>query len=301
MWRLTSGAESVADHSRKPLLRIDASMLGITAKSVETNLAAAFRLAEKWNSVVLLDEADVFLEKRTSSDLRRNSLVSGKILFDTLWHALLTRTLPVFLRELEYYEGIMFLTTNRLDSFDPAFRSRIHLAIHYPKLDNKGRESIWRIFLEKISQDCLNECSSSGALRRFASVDLNGRQIKNVVKMAQAHAASDDADISSNHIHEALEVMKCFDDVTGLDGTSRARQKKGPSRKRNDLSESSDEEAEAEGQNDNGDDDDEEVDEEDGEDEEWDEEEEDEDGYKFEEIGGDDNSEDSRRKRPRLE
>lgn len=43
----------------------------------------------------MLDEAEVFLEERTQADLQRNALVS------------------VFLRALEYYDGILILTTNR--------------------------------------------------------------------------------------------------------------------------------------------------------------------------------------------
>jgi hypothetical protein len=46
--------------------------------------------------VVLLDEADVFLEERDVKDLNRNALVS------------------VFLRALEYYDGILILTSNRV-------------------------------------------------------------------------------------------------------------------------------------------------------------------------------------------
>ena len=66
--------------------------------------------------MVLLDEADVFLEERTKLDLERNALVS------------------VFLRVLEYYEGILILTSNRIGTFDEAFKSRVQLAIHYPLL-----------------------------------------------------------------------------------------------------------------------------------------------------------------------
>ena len=69
--------ESVADQCKKPLLRIDASLLGTSVKSVETGLSEALRLAEKWRAVALLDEADVFMEQRTTSDLERNGLVSG--------------------------------------------------------------------------------------------------------------------------------------------------------------------------------------------------------------------------------
>lgn len=68
----------MADHCRKPLLRIDASTLGTTAESVEDALSQVFQLAEKWNAVVLLDEADVFMEQREPSDLERNSLVAGQ-------------------------------------------------------------------------------------------------------------------------------------------------------------------------------------------------------------------------------
>ncbi|KAM7197818.1 P-loop containing nucleoside triphosphate hydrolase protein [Naviculisporaceae sp. PSN 640] len=204
----TLTAESVADYCRKPLLRIDASMLGITADSVETQLAASFHLAEKWNCVILIDEADVFLDRRTSSDLARNSLVA------------------VFLRVLEYYQGILFLTTNRLETFDPAFKSRVHLAIYYPKLAKESRASIWRTFLGKVSQEFLQEISASGALEKFASKDINGRQIKNVVRMAQARAVSDGEKVSEKYVEEALDAMDDFDHVRELDDNVRSRRRR---------------------------------------------------------------------------
>jgi len=72
--------ESVADHCKKPLFRIDAGMLGATASSVETNLATSLDLATRWKAVALIDEADVFLEERSTSSLARNTLVAGMIL-----------------------------------------------------------------------------------------------------------------------------------------------------------------------------------------------------------------------------
>jgi SpoVK/Ycf46/Vps4 family AAA+-type ATPase len=71
-------AESVSDYCRRPLIRLDASTLGARPDTVENGLSQAFKLAETWNAVVLLDEADVFLEERRISELARNSLVSGK-------------------------------------------------------------------------------------------------------------------------------------------------------------------------------------------------------------------------------
>lgn len=69
--------------------------VGITAEDVEKNLDANFKLAKKWGALLLIDEADIYLERRSETDLTRNSLVAA------------------FLRALEIYDGILFLTTNR--------------------------------------------------------------------------------------------------------------------------------------------------------------------------------------------
>lgn len=85
--------------------------LGLQPIEVESNLDFNFQLAQSWGCVLLLDEADVFLAQRTQTDIERNALVS------------------IFLRALEYYSGILFLTTNRVGSIDEAFRSRIHMRL----------------------------------------------------------------------------------------------------------------------------------------------------------------------------
>ena len=70
---------------------------------MEKELARWFSLSEKWQAILLTDEADVYFEKRVSGQLPRNSLVS------------------TFLRPVEYYHGILFLTvcTSCLRSLDP--------------------------------------------------------------------------------------------------------------------------------------------------------------------------------------
>jgi len=112
----TSTAECVADDTKRPLFPITCGDIGETASDVEHNLQKNFQLAHKWGCVLLLDEADIFLAKRTRSDLRHNAVTS------------------VFLRSLEYYAGILFLTTNRVGAIDPAFRSRIQMSLFYHKL-----------------------------------------------------------------------------------------------------------------------------------------------------------------------
>ena len=89
-------------------------------------LSPIFRRAEKWNAVLLLDEADVFLEQRSCHDVHRNALVS------------------IFLRELEYYQGIMFLTINRVKHRPAWFeRSAIDLLHGYNSIQRQGRGSLY--------------------------------------------------------------------------------------------------------------------------------------------------------------
>lgn len=72
-----SAAESVAEITRRPLYTVSSGELGVGAGQVEGNLNIALRLATTWNAIVLIDEADVFLEQRNTHDLERNSLVSS--------------------------------------------------------------------------------------------------------------------------------------------------------------------------------------------------------------------------------
>ncbi|KAJ4221007.1 hypothetical protein NW759_007077 [Fusarium solani] len=130
----TATAEAVAMENRKPLFVITCGDLGLTPHEVESSLKNVFRLAHLWDCVLLLDEADVFLSQRSKLDMKRNALVS------------------VFLRVLEYYNGLLFLTTNRVGTIDEAFKSRIHLSLYYPPLDKTQTREIFRLNIAKLKE-----------------------------------------------------------------------------------------------------------------------------------------------------
>lgn len=74
----TSTAECVAANTGKPLFPITIGDVGgDSAQQVEQNLEKYFDFARKWNCVLLLDEADVFLSTRVAGNITQNSLVSG--------------------------------------------------------------------------------------------------------------------------------------------------------------------------------------------------------------------------------
>jgi hypothetical protein len=119
----------------------------------------------------------------------------------------------VFLRMIEYYQGILFLTTNRVSAFDAAFISRIHLAIYYPPLARSSRSALLYTFLGKISQKSAEALRCDGSLKAIAKEKLNGRQIKNVVRAAGALARGDstaDGNIHRRHLETALQPMRLF-------------------------------------------------------------------------------------------
>lgn len=181
--------ESVAEYTRRPLLSITTADLGHEPPALEKSLLTFFRNANEWDAIVLLDEADVYLERRSVHDLRRNSIVSGAF-EPTLLHISTSLTAgAVFLRALEYFQGILFLTTNRVGSFDEAFMSRIHIQIGYDPLNEDARAEIWNNNFQKLKDDYDEggrrieyEWDTKEYVKRspdVKSLKWNGREIRN--------------------------------------------------------------------------------------------------------------------------
>jgi len=181
----TLTAESVAESMHIPLYMMSAGDLGIKPHEVEQALQNILEMVAKWNAILLLDECDVFLEERTSHDLERNKLVS------------------IFLRTLEYYEGILFLTTNRVSNMDAAFQSRIHVSMAYPNLTSSSRRQIWKNFLTLSKQE---SDIPDADLDDLSKVELNGRQIKNVLKTSFLISARKRMPLKKEFIETVLAI-----------------------------------------------------------------------------------------------
>ncbi|KAL1630633.1 hypothetical protein SLS54_000504 [Diplodia seriata] len=210
--------------------------LGTTAKEVEKALETNFALASKWDCILLLDEADVFLAQRTKEDFKRNGLVAA------------------FLRVMEYYAGILFLTTNRVGDFDEAFTSRIHISLYYPELNEEKTVEVFTINMDMI-QKRFNDSGRTIKIDRvaiggfatghFAKYDYarwNGRQIRNACQTAlalaefEAQGSSHTAILKPDAVVELekrhfeivrdayLEFTKYMDDIYGTNPRRRAKE-----------------------------------------------------------------------------
>jgi len=187
----TLTAEAISELLHRPLYSVSVGELGTSTTELEKALRDILEVATAWNAVVLIDEADIFLERRSENDIVRNAMVG------------------IFLRLLEYHQGVLFLTTNRVRCFDEAFHSRISVALHYEALDARARAAVWRNFLEKAGV-CEGDGEESLRSTELGEYELNGRQIKNTVRLAQALAQSEGVPLAKRHITRTVHVARQF-------------------------------------------------------------------------------------------
>lgn len=183
----TLTAEATAEKLQRVLYKVGLGELGVDASSMEQRLSQILNTASRWDAVLLLDEADVFLEKRSTENLARNAMVA------------------VFLRLLEYYSGLLFLTTNRGDNFDQAVISRVTLALHFRAQDEEGRATIWRNLLGNAKIEV-----SARELAALAALPVNGREIKNAINSSRALAAADGTGVTYQHLREIIDASTIF-------------------------------------------------------------------------------------------
>ena len=195
----TLTAESVAELAEMPLYNVTCGDIGTSADAVEKYLQTVLVLGKTWNCVLLLDEADIFLEQRSLSDLERNSLVS------------------VFLRTLEYYDGILILTSNRVGTFDEAFKSRIQVALHYTNLDRVARKKIWKNFFDMMEADeeDVNLDELNKHMQELADQDMNGREIRNALTTARQIALFQKETLAWEHVEQAITTASVFNKYLG--------------------------------------------------------------------------------------
>jgi SpoVK/Ycf46/Vps4 family AAA+-type ATPase len=191
----TLTAEAIADLLQRPLYSVTVGELGISPTELEEKLGQILELASCWNAVLLIDEADIFLERRSENDIHRNAMVG------------------IFLRLLEYHMGVLFLTSNRVKSFDEAFHSRISVALHYQSLSRTARCQVY--------QNLLTAANITGVnAEDLADASLNGRQIKNAIRLAQTLATSRKEPISLAHFASTIEITQQFNADSRADTTS---------------------------------------------------------------------------------
>ena len=198
----TLTAECVAEAFSRPLYHVTCGDLGNDPDELESRLEEIFDYAVTWGCILLLDEADIFLQDRDMRDLQRNALVS------------------IFLRTLDYFSGILFLTTNRVTTFDQAFQSRVHVTLGVPALDQKRRVAVWDIFVDDLEAKWAITPKRRGELlqlvrARWSKERLNGRQIRNAIRTALVVAEKKGVMLGPEEVAVVLRIGKEFEGYLG--------------------------------------------------------------------------------------
>ena len=181
----TLTAQVFAEATERPLLAVQAAQLGINPETIEGQLRKILQLGSRWNAVVLLDEADVYIGKR-GSDLIQNSIVAA------------------FLRILEQHSSTIFMTTNRANDVDDAVLSRCLARINYDNPDTDSQRQIWKVMSELNSVN-LSDPDIDEIVERHST--FSGRDIKQIVKLAALWASRHNESVSPSTVDFVSEFL----------------------------------------------------------------------------------------------
>jgi hypothetical protein len=167
----TLAAELVASSLRRPLWRIDLSM--VVSKYIgetEKHLGAVFDAAEGSGAVLLFDEADALFAQRSDVGDARDRYANLEVGF--------------LLQRIEAFGGLAVLTTNLEDQLDAAFQRRMSTVVRFGFPGRDQREELWRrVFPAAVPTAGLDHV-------RLAQVQLTGAGIRAVATRAAFLAAA---------------------------------------------------------------------------------------------------------------
>ncbi|CAD6590447.1 MAG: hypothetical protein ASARMPREDX12_004369 [Alectoria sarmentosa] len=212
----TLTAESIAEHFGKPLFPVTCSDVGTSLSRFDEKLEEISDYATKWGAILLFDEADVLLQARRDyecANLKRNDLVSS------------------FVRFIEYYQGIVFITTSRVSRFDPALMPRIDITLGLPSLDRGRRVGVWRNHIQHLLAEGSIDASQSADLcmraeQEWSKQKMNGHQIKKAVNAARVLADKKGGTLGTKEVETMLKMEREFEERAGHLETEKEQEEK---------------------------------------------------------------------------
>lgn len=187
----TLSAEVYSEFIQRPVYSVQCSQLGLNVDSIEKNLTKILERAQRWNALLLLDEADVYIRHR-EHDLHHNAIVG------------------VFLRILEYYRGVLFMTSNRATIIDDAVLSRVTAHIRYEVPDEDMRRELWEVLGNQY-----NVKFDKKTLHNLAKeFKVAGRDIKSMLKLATLMRSNNGDEVSLDLLRTVLQFQDTADSMS---------------------------------------------------------------------------------------
>lgn len=182
----TLTAEVFAEEMKIPIYLVQCSQLGTTSDELEKLLNLVLRRAVRWGALLLVDEADVYVRTR-ENDIEQNAIVG------------------VFLRLLERFRGILFMTSNRATAIDDAILSRCIAHIRYDLPTEANLAQIWSVL-----SDNYDVFLSPGEMKQLAKEfpKISGRNVKTLLKLAMAVTKTGEGGTRKQKPGEAIELIR---------------------------------------------------------------------------------------------
>lgn len=184
----TLTAEVFGEWIEKPLYSIQCSQLGLNIEEIEGNLKQALNRAGRWGAILLIDEADVYIRER-GEDIQQNAIVG------------------VFLRLIEYYSGVLFMTSNRGDIIDDAIISRSTAWIRYENPDTELLKKIWQVLGANYGKEFTKK-EVDGLVKDDKLKSISGRTVRNLLKLAGMLASKQESEITVDLIKQVSSYQK---------------------------------------------------------------------------------------------
>lgn len=181
----TLTAEIMSESVKRPLYTVQCSQLGLTPEDLEKTLKKVLARAVRWRAMLLIDESDVYIRAR-GEDIEQNAIVG------------------VFLRVLEYYRGILFLTSNRGTIIDDAVLSRCTAIIEYPVPTEEDLAKIWQVLAANYGVE-IDAKQAKAWAKEFVGV--SGRSVKNLLKLSRMYAKSNGEPITLTSLIELAQYV----------------------------------------------------------------------------------------------
>ena len=190
----TLTAEVFSEEVKRPLYSVQCSQLGTREEELEKKLRLVLNRAERWKAILLIDEADVYVYAR-GKDIQQNAIVG------------------VFLRVLEYFRGVLFMTSNRGTEIDDAIMSRATAWIQYTYPDATRLRDVWDV-LSRQYQVLLTPEQILELVGREGLKCISGRTVKNLLKLSRLL-------VSKNQQPVTVKTIEYVSQFLDLDGQSR--------------------------------------------------------------------------------
>ncbi|KAI0550012.1 P-loop containing nucleoside triphosphate hydrolase protein [Xylaria curta] len=190
----TFTAECLAARHGIPLYKITCADLSTDLDALKKRLQETCLRAANWKALLLLDEADMFVQTRDMQDLHES-------------------------------EALLFITSGRVDRLDQALESRITMPIHLPDLSFEVQQSIWKDLIWRLENPSPDQ---KKVWERFIKFDLeaaeggvyttmNGRQIKTCITAALTLARLENESLEITHVREILRMGREFRELLQAD------------------------------------------------------------------------------------